>query len=146
MPLETRIRWLKSASVITVGFGLLLAMAAIPALSGPTQFLLDLIYFPVDGAQAVDSSAARLLNAITGGLMTGLGVMTFLIADELLPREPALARRILLAGIGTWFVVDSSMSIAAGAPLNAAFNTGFLLMFFLPVWKPVVGSREPGRA
>ena len=103
-------------------------MAAIPALSGPTQFLLDLIYFPVDGAQAVDSSAARLLNAITGGLMTGLGVMTFLIADELLPREPALARRILLAGIGTWFVVDSSMSIAAGAPLNAAFNTGFLLM------------------
>ncbi len=137
MSLDTRIRLLKIASVLTLGFGLLLAMAAIPALSGPTEFLLDLIYFPVDGGQAVDSQAARLLNAITGGLMTGLGVMTFLIAGELLPREPALARRILLAGIGAWFLVDSSMSIAAGAPLNAAFNTGFLLLFYVPLWKPI---------
>jgi hypothetical protein len=144
MTVDSRIRWLKIASVITVGFGLLLAVAAIPAMGGPAEFLLDLVYFPVDGTQTVDSSAARLLNAITGGLMTGLGVMTFLIADELMPREPALARRILLAGIGAWYLIDSSMSIAAGAPLNAVFNTGFLLMFFLPVWKPLVGARELG--
>jgi multisubunit Na+/H+ antiporter MnhB subunit len=144
MSLDSRIRWLRIASVVTVGFGFLLAMAAIPAMGGPAQFLLDLIYFPIDGAQAVDSSAARLLNAITGGLMTGLGVITFLIAGELLPREPALARRILLAGIGAWFLVDSSMSIAAGAPLNAVFNFGFLLLFYLPLWKPVDASRESG--
>ena len=144
MSLDSRIRWLRIASVVTVGFGFLLAMAAIPAMGGPAQFLLDLIYFPIDGAQAVDSSAARLLNAITGGLMTGLGVITFLIAGELLPREPALARRILLAGIGAWFLVDSSMSIAAGASLNAVFNFGFLLLFYLPLWKPVDASRESG--
>ena len=144
MSLDSRIRWLRIASVVTVGFGFLLAMAAIPAMGGPAQFLLDLIYFPIDGAQAVDSSAARLVNAITGGLMTGLGVITFLIAGELLPREPALARRILLAGIGAWFLVDSSMSIAAGAPLNAVFNFGFLLLFYLPLWKPVDASRESG--
>ena len=144
MSLDSRIRWLRIASVVTVGFGFLLAMAAIPAMGGPAQFLLDLIYFPIDGAQAVDSSAARLLNAITGGLMAGLGVITFLIAGELLPREPALARRILLAGIGAWFLVDSSMSIAAGAPLNAVFNFGFLLLFYLPLWKPVDASRESG--
>ena len=136
MSLDTRIRWLKFAAAITFGFGLLHAMAAIPAFISPVQVLLDLAYFPVDGGQAIDYPAARLLNAITGGLMTGLGVMTFLIAGELLPREPALARRILLAGIGAWFLVDSSMSIAAGAPLNAAFNTGFLLLFYVPLWKP----------
>jgi hypothetical protein len=146
MSLDTRIRWLKIASIITVGFGLLLAVAAIPAMSGPAQFLLDFIYFPLDGAQAVASSAARLLNAITGGLMAGLGVMTFLVAGELMPREPDLARRILLAGIGAWFLVDSSMSIAAGAPLNAVFNAGFLLLFYLPLWQPVDASRELGTA
>ena len=135
MTLESRIRWLKIASDITIGFGLLLAVAAIPALSGPAGFMLDFVYFPVDGAETVDMPAARILNAITGGLMTGLGIMTYLIAAELMPRDPAFARRLLLAGIGGWFVVDSSMSIAAGAPLNALFNTGFLLMFYLPIWK-----------
>ena len=134
MTLESRIRWLKIAADITIGFGLLLAAAAIPALSGPAEFLLDLVFFPVNGAETVDMPAARILNAITGGLMTGLGVMTFLIASELMPREPLLARRLLLFGIGAWYVVDSSMSIAAGAPLNALFNTGFLLLFYAPIW------------
>ena len=135
MTLDSRIRWLKIASDITIGFGLLLAAAAIPALSGPAEFLLDFIYFPVDGAESVDMPAARILNAITGGLMTGLGIMTFLIAGELMPRDPAIARRLILFGIGGWYIVDSSMSIAAGAPLNALFNTGFLLLFYIPVWK-----------
>ncbi len=134
MPLESRIRWLKIASDITIGFGLLLAAAAIPALNGPAGFLLDLVYFPVNGAETVDMPAARILNAITGGLMTGLGIMTFLIASELMPRDPAIARRLILFGIGGWFAVDSSMSIAAGAPLNAVFNVGFLLLFYIPVW------------
>ncbi|MDJ0907334.1 MAG: hypothetical protein QNI96_15055 [Woeseiaceae bacterium] len=140
MTLESRIRTLKIASDITIGFGLLLAAAAIPALNGPAGFLLDLIYLPVNGAETVDMPAARILNAITGGLMTGLGIITFLIANELMPRDPALARRLILFGIGGWYVVDSSMSIAAGAPLNALFNTGFLLLFYVPVW-----SLEPGR-
>ena len=139
MTLESRIRWLKIASDITIGFGLLLAAAAIPALNGPAEFLLDLIYFPVNGAETVEMPAARILNAITGGLMTGLGIMTFLIASELMPRDPAIARRLILFGIGGWFVVDSSMSIAAGAPLNALFNVGFLLLYYVPVWSLVPG-------
>jgi hypothetical protein len=57
-----------------------------------------------------------------------------------MPRDPALARRLILLGIGGWYVVDSSMSIAAGAPLNALFNTGFLLLFYVPVW-----TLEPNR-
>lgn len=144
MSLESRIRWLKIASDITIGFGLLLAAAAIPALSGPAGFLLDFIFFPVNGAETVDMPAARILNAITGGLMTGLGIMTFMIAGELMPRDPALARRLILFGIGGWYIVDSSMSIAAGAPLNALFNTGFLLLFYIPVWKIAPGRETTG--
>jgi hypothetical protein len=44
-------------------------------------------------------------------------------------------------GVGCWFVVDSLMSIAAGAPLNAIFNVGFLLLFVVPVWTaPELGT------
>ncbi len=133
MHIESRIRWLKTASGITIGFGILIAAAAIPALQAPTGLLLDLIYFPVDGMQTMADPASRLLSAITGGVLAGWGLMAWLIASELLPRQPELARRLILLSIGTWFVIDSSMSIAAGAALNALFNVSFLALFCLPV-------------
>ena len=131
---RARIRWLKVGAAVTLGFGLLIGAAAIPALQGPVNLMVDLIYFPVDAGQSVDTVSARLFSAITGGLMVGLGVMLWVVATELCPREPALGRRLILLGIGSWYVVDSSMSIAAGAPLNVLFNTGFLLVFVLPAW------------
>ena len=135
MTIEIRIRWLQAGAAVTVGFGLLIALAAVPALQGPTGLLLDLVYFPVDSGQAVDTYAARLFSAISGGLMTGLGAMLWVVATELCPRDPAMARRLILIGIGSWYVVDSSMSFAAGAPLNVLFNTGFLLVFCVPAWR-----------
>ncbi len=133
--MTNEIRWLQIGAAITVSFGLLMAAAAIPALHGPTEVLLDLVFFPVDQGQTMETASARLLTAITGGLMTGLGVMLWLVATELCPREPALGRRLILLGIGSWFVVDSSMSVAAGAPLNVLLNTGFLLIFVVPAWR-----------
>ena len=134
MTIDSRIRILKTGAIITLGFGLLIAAAAIPALQGPTTFMLDGIFFPFDAGQSVDTSSARLLSAITGGLMTGLAVMLWVVATELCPREPALGRRVILLGIGSWYVVDSAMSFAAGAPVNVLFNTGFLLIFIVPAW------------
>lgn len=134
MNTDSRIRWLKTGAAVTLAAGLLIGAAAIPALQGPVNLMVDLIYFPVDSAQSVDAVSARLLSAITGGLMVGLGVMLWVVATELCPREPALGRRLILLGIGSWYVVDSSMSVAAGAPLNVLFNSGFLLIFVLPAW------------
>ena len=134
MNTDSRIRWLKTGAAVTLAAGLLIGAAAIPALQGPVNLMVDLIYFPVDSAQSVDAVSARLLSAITGGLMVGLGVMLWVVATELCPREPALGRRLILLGVGSWYVVDSSMSVAAGAPLNVLFNSGFLLIFVLPAW------------
>ena len=134
MTLDTRIRWLKFATIVTIGFGIVIAVAAIPALAAPTAMLADLIFFPVDGAPAVGAPADRLLAAITGGVMTGWGVMMYMIVTGVLAKDPALGRRIILAGMFAWYAVDSSMSLAAGAPLNVASNTVFLLLFVVPVW------------
>ena len=134
MTFDTRIRWLKAGAVITTGFGLVMGAAAISPLQGPTALLLDLIFFPLDSGQPMDADATRLLSAITGGLMAGLGVMLWIIAAELCPKDAVLGRRLLLLGIGSWYVVDTAMSVAAGAPLNVLFNTGFLLIFFVPAW------------
>jgi len=45
-------------------------------------------------------------------------------------------RTVILAGVWVWFVADSLGSLAAGAPLNAQFNVGFLLAFLIP-WRHV---------
>ena len=131
MQIESRVRLLKAAAAITMGFGLIFAVAAIPALNMPTDFMLNLVVPPHDGA--LEASTTRLLAAICGGVLPGWGFMAWLIASEVLPANPLLARRLILPSIALWFVIDSSMSIAAGAPLNAVLNLSFLALFSLPV-------------
>lgn len=137
MNLNTRIAWLKTGASVTIGFGVLIAAAATPALQAPTGFLLDVVFLPLDGAPSTGGQAARLLSAISGGVLVGWGLMMWLLATSLYAREPAICRKIILTSIVSWFLVDSSMSIAAGAILNAFFNIGFLLVFAVPVWKPL---------
>jgi hypothetical protein len=137
MDYNTRIAWLKTGAAVTIGFGILIAAAAIPLLQAPTALLLDLVYLPLDGSPTTGDSAARLLSAISGGVLVGWGLMLWLLATTLYAKEPMLCRKIILTSIISWFVVDSSMSIAAGAFVNAIFNVGFLLVFALPVWKPL---------
>ncbi len=133
---QATVTWLKAASAVVIAFGLLMAPASIPAASGPTGLLVDLVFWPVNGAEGIPSPEMRLLCAITGGLLVGWGAMIWLVATRLYPREPALARGIILTSAGAWFIVDSVGSVAAGAPLNAALNVGFLLLFVLPLWRP----------
>ena len=137
MSIHAAASWLKGACAVLIGFGIVIALAALPGLATPIAFLVDLVFWPVDGMPTASGPEARLWRAICGGLLIGWGLMIWLIVSRLLPREPALARRLVLSGIGAWFVVDSLGSIAAGAPLNAALNVGFLLAFVAPLWRPV---------
>ncbi len=134
MTIDTRIAWLKAGAFFTAVCGLLIAAAAIPALQYPIEVSFDLLYYPVDQGQSMNTPVARLFSAFSGGLLVGLGVMLWIIASELGPGDPALARRLILLGLGSWYVVDSSMSVAAGAPLNVVSNTAFLLIFLVPAW------------
>lgn len=147
MQAQTRIIWLKVASDVVVLFGILIAFASLPSTAAPALFLADLIFWPVDGVQAVTSETNRLLSAILGGVMVGWGLLLYLLTTRLYPRDPDLARLLITASIGTWFFVDSLGSIAAGASLNALFNLGFLALFMIPLWLPgspsTLQSTEP---
>jgi hypothetical protein len=136
MQAQTRILWLKIASDILIIFGLLTALASIASMAAPMSFLVDLVFWPIDGGQAVSSETMHLLAAITGGLTTALGVLFYLLATRLMPVDPNLTRLLMSAGLGSWFVVDSLGSIAAGAPLNVLFNALFAALFLIPLWLP----------
>jgi hypothetical protein len=126
---------LKTASALVIGFGLLTALAAWPALNLPTLWLIDLMFLPFDGEQNIASPEARILCGILGGVLVGWGVLHWLIVTKLYGREPALARQMLWFSVLSWFVIDCTASIIAGAPFNAVMNVPFLLLFIIPLWR-----------
>ena len=133
MTQQTTILWLRTGSGLMIFFGLLIAIATIPATAAPVEFLADLIFFPLDGAQDIGAPETRLMSAISGGLLIGWGLMLWMLATRLYPAEPALAKQLILPSIIAWFIVDSTGSILSGALLNALLNVSFLLIFCVPL-------------
>ena len=130
---STTVTIMKTAAALVVGFGFLSLLGAHPATAMPLEFLIDLIFWPVDGGESLSAPATRLVCAIGGGLMVGWGLMLWLVVTRLYPRDPELARTMILTSVGAWFLIDSAGSLAAGAPLNAVLNISFLLAFTLPL-------------
>lgn len=134
MPVNTAITWLKTASaILLIAFGLMFAFAAWPPAAGLATYLLDMLFWPVDGAQSLASPETRLILAIAGGITVGWGVLIWLVADKLMPVNPELARSILLRSLLAWFVIDSTCSWLSGGVLNIPVNVVFLAAFLWPL-------------
>ncbi len=104
-------------------FGLAIAAGSTPLLAAPLNLMADLIILPFDGAPDLSETPIRLFAAITGGLMAGWGVMI-----ALLGRGAELNAALFWGGV-SWFIVDSSGSIASGAAFNVIPNLAFLALF-----------------
>lgn len=126
-------KWLKAAAYLVMGFGLVFALGAHPATDVVPLFFLDLILWPLDGADMETTASMRLLSALSGGVMFGWGVTLWYVAGPVLEANAGLAKRILTAGVVSWFVLDSVGSVIAGAPLNLLGNLVFLLAFMVPL-------------
>lgn len=124
---------LKIASAISVGFGLLMFLSLALGLQPAFAWFIDLAHLPLDGAQSFASDSELLLGAISGGLLTGLGVMAWRVTVDVYTNDPGLGGRILKSGILSWFVIDSAGSVLAGAWFNVVLNSGFLALFMVPL-------------
>ncbi|GAB5467309.1 MAG: hypothetical protein Kilf2KO_03390 [Rhodospirillales bacterium] len=138
MSQQTRMVWLKVACVVLIGFGLLSLTGSLAATGALGRIFADLAFWPLDGLPGNAVPEVRLLWAINSGCLVGWGLLIWQLVTRLYPREPALARSMILISIGAWFLLDSGGSILAGAPMNALYNVGFLLLFYVPL----LGSRS----
>lgn len=137
MTQERTRRWLRFASATVIGFGLLTALGAHPTTGRAVIFLADLLLWPLDGAETGDAGETRLIAAIAGGVMAGWGWMLWGLTGEGMDRAPELSRRLILGSVALWFLIDSTGSLAAGAPLNILGNLVFLAMFLWPLRRPI---------
>lgn len=129
-----------AALAALMGFGIAGAISAYEPLSGPMAAVLDAVFWPLDGAEGTTGAETRLLLAILGGITFGWGLMIWRLAGEPLSRDPGLIRPIIRNSLLAWFLVDSTGSFLAGAPLNVALNLVFLAMFLVPMR---LGARQP---
>ncbi len=140
--------WLIVSAVVIGGFGPFFALAAHESSDGVATWALNFLSGPGNNAENYDSGTTRFLSALTGGFLVGWALMIVGLRQWVFDLAPEGVRRALLVGACSWFVVDSSGSIASGTPWNAFFNVLVLLAIVGPLWVPAAdlsGAKAPGR-
>lgn len=128
--------WLKVTAIVVGSFGPVFFLGTMAATSEPARLTLDILSWPVDGAQTYASPDTRFLSALTGGFLLGWGVVIWCLSAWVYDKAPEAVRRTVLAGVLSWFVLDSAGSIASGNASNALFNVLVLLIAVGPLWRP----------
>ncbi|HAJ46286.1 MAG TPA: hypothetical protein DCL54_06875, partial [Alphaproteobacteria bacterium] len=126
--------WLKITAVIVGSFGPVFFLGTMLETAEPARFTLDLLSWPLDGATTYEHPDTRFLSALTGGFLLGWGVTIWCLSVWVYDAAPEAVRRTVLAGILSWFFLDSAGSIASGNASNALFNVAVLLAAVGPLW------------
>jgi len=128
--------YLKVTAIVVGSFGPVFFLGTMLPTSEPARWTLDFLSWPIDGIQTYEAPTTRFLSALTGGFLTGWGVMVWCLQKWVYDLAPEPVRKAVLTGIVSWFLVDSTGSIASGNASNAVFNVVVLLIAIGPLWKP----------
>lgn len=134
--------WLKITAVIVGSFGPVFFLGTMLTTSEAARLTLDVLSWPLNGAQTYASPETRFLSALTGGFLLGWGVMIWCLSVWVYDSAPNAVRKSVLTGLLSWFVLDSAGSIASGTPSNAIFNIFVLLLAVGPLWRPAQEESE----
>lgn len=130
----THKRWLAITAVVIGSFGPVFFLGTMATTSEPARLSLDLLSWPVDGATTYDHPDTRFLSALTGGFLLGWGVTVWCLSKSAYDLAPDAVRRSVLAGLCSWFVLDSAGSFASGNASNVLFNVFVLALAAGPLW------------
>ena len=133
--------WLKVSAVVIGSFAPVFFLGTMAETSEPARLTLDLLGWPLDGATTYTHPDTHFLSALTGGFLLGWGVTVWCLSAWVYDLAPEMVRRTVLAGLCSWFCLDSSGSIASGNASNAIFNVLVLALAVGPLWRPARGER-----
>lgn len=128
--------WLLVTAIVIGAFGPVFSLGTMSSSDLLPQLGLDLLWWPIDGQQRYADASMRFLSALTGGFLLGWGVMIFCLRHWVYDVAPEQTRRAVVAGLLSWFALDSSGSFAVGAVSNIFFNVLVLLLCVGPLWFP----------
>lgn len=131
-------KYLKISAVLVASFGPIFFLGTFASTTEPIRLAADFLAWPIDGKQTYDHPDTRFVGALTGGFLTGWGVLIWLLSGDVYDAAPEAVRRAVVGGFLAWFVLDSAGSITSGNPSNAFFNIFVLLAFVGPMWRKAI--------
>jgi len=131
--------WLKITAFVVGSFGPIFFLGAMATTLEPARLTFDLVSWPVDGGTTYESNDTRFLSALTGGFLLGWGVTIWCLSVWVYDKAAEVVRKTVLAGLLSWFLLDSAGSIVSGNASNAFINIFVLLVAVGPLW---VRARE----
>ena len=134
--------YLKVTAIVVGSFGPVFFLGTMLPTSEPARWTLDFLSWPIDGIQTYEAPTTRFLSALTGGFLMGWGVMIWCLQKWVYDLAPEPVRKAVLSGLVSWFLLDSTGSIASGNASNAAFNLVVLLVAVGPLWKSAGNSQR----
>lgn len=143
---QTHKHWLKLTALVIGSFGPVFFLGTMLPTMEPARLTLDLLSWPIDGATTYAHPDTRFLSALTGGFLTGWGVMVWCLSAWVYDLAPRAVRLAVLVGLGSWFLLDSAGSIASGNASNALFNVLVLALAAGPLWVPARCEEDAAQA
>lgn len=113
-------------------FGVVLALAAVPGLSGPPRLVLAVISGDRAGGALLDQPAMQFAFGLQGALTIGWALTMFGMI-RLADVAGAPVWRPLTFGLTVWYVIDSAISVITDFPGNAVSNTLLMATYLIPV-------------
>ncbi len=130
---KTAASFMRFMAIISIFSGIILAIGVVRDVAGISEFFFATLSSGNEGLAGIDTLEAKVALAVAGGVFAGFGAMLLFIAVPAIEEGDARIKRGILFGVLTWFVVDSSASIAGGNPMNAVGNSVFLALYLLPL-------------
>ncbi|MFK7963377.1 MAG: hypothetical protein AB8C46_05355 [Burkholderiaceae bacterium] len=127
--------WLKVTAVVVGSFAPVFFLGTIASSAEPARLTLDMLSWPIDGAQSFQDQTTRFLSALTGGFLMGWGVLIWCLSGAAYEAAPEAVRKSVVTGLLAWFVLDSAGSAASGNASNVLFNIAVLLIAVGPLWR-----------
>ena len=135
--------WMTVWVVGVVLFGIILAGAATEATTGPLRLFFSAVLH--DPLSAEPGREFRFITALLGAVSIGWGLTYYAVLRVADTVEAAIAGRLwrgLTAGLLAWFVIDSTLSIMTGYPLNAVSNVVLFGAYMVPMLASGVLARR----
>jgi hypothetical protein len=126
--------WLKITAVVVGSFGPIFFLGTMMPTLAPARLTLDLLGWRLHSPSDYGSPDTRFLSALTGGFLSGCGVMIWCLSTWVYDAAPEGVRRTVVLSILAWFCMDSAGSITSGNPSNLVFNVLVLLLAVGPLW------------
>jgi hypothetical protein len=127
-------KWLLSVSALLTVFGAALALFnQTPVFELLFNRQVDPVFWGAGEMTPAAAAFQQWAYAVLGATVAGWGISMIFIVYYPFRRRERWAWRCLAVGLGAWYVIDTSLSLAAQVTFNAAFNTLLLALIVPPL-------------